>query len=49
VTPENATSYLSLPNVVCAGGSWVAPKDAVKARDWDLIEGLAAEAAALPR
>jgi len=49
VTPENATSYLSLPNVVCAGGSWVAPKDAVAARDWDLIEGLAKEAAALPR
>jgi len=47
VTPENAREYLSLSNVVCVGGSWVAPKDAVKARDWDLVEALAAEAAKL--
>ncbi|MGR3708128.1 MAG: keto-deoxy-phosphogluconate aldolase, partial [Alterinioella nitratireducens] len=45
----NATAYLSLPNVVCAGGSWVAPADAVTAGDWTRIETLAREAAALPR
>lgn len=47
VTPANAHSYLSLPNVICAGGSWVAPKDAVEAGDWDRIRALAAEAAKL--
>ncbi|NVK13110.1 MAG: keto-deoxy-phosphogluconate aldolase, partial [Ruegeria pomeroyi] len=41
--------YLSLPNVVCAGGSWVAPKDLVAAGDWAGIEALARDAAALRR
>jgi len=47
VTAENARDYLKLPNVVCVGGSWVAPADAVKAGDWDRIEALAREAAAI--
>lgn len=47
VSLANANSYLSLPNTVCAGGSWVAPKDLVAAGDWDAITRLAAEAAAL--
>ena len=49
VSMKNAHDYLSLPNVVCAGGSWVAPKDKIQAGDWDGIEALAREAAALPR
>ena len=49
VSLANASSYLSLPNVVCAGGSWVAPKDLVAARDWAAITALAREAAALSR
>ncbi|MCE8536347.1 bifunctional 4-hydroxy-2-oxoglutarate aldolase/2-dehydro-3-deoxy-phosphogluconate aldolase [Ruegeria pomeroyi] len=49
VSPQNAGSYLSLPNVVCAGGSWVAPKDLVAAGDWAGIETLARAAAALRR
>lgn len=49
VSPENAESYLGLPNVICAGGSWVAPKDLVTAGDWAGIEALARTAAALPR
>ena len=49
VTPENARDYLSLPNVICAGGSWVAPKDAVASGDWARIEALARAAAALAR
>ncbi|WP_299295955.1 bifunctional 4-hydroxy-2-oxoglutarate aldolase/2-dehydro-3-deoxy-phosphogluconate aldolase [uncultured Tateyamaria sp.] len=49
VSPGNADGYLSLPNVVCAGGSWVAPKDRVTAGDWAGIEALARDAAALPR
>ena len=49
VSPENAESYLSLPNVICAGGSWVAPRDLVEAGDWSAIKALAQAAAALPR
>ncbi|MEO9683128.1 MAG: bifunctional 4-hydroxy-2-oxoglutarate aldolase/2-dehydro-3-deoxy-phosphogluconate aldolase [Tateyamaria sp.] len=49
VSMANANSYLSLSNVVCAGGSWVAPKDLVQAGDWTGIEALAAEAATLQR
>jgi 2-dehydro-3-deoxyphosphogluconate aldolase/(4S)-4-hydroxy-2-oxoglutarate aldolase len=47
VSLKNARDYLSLSNVVCVGGSWVAPKDLVAAGDWDGITKLAAEAAAL--
>lgn len=43
----NAKSYLSLPNVVCVGGSWIVPGDKVAAGDFDGIRALAAEAAAL--
>lgn len=49
VSLANAESYLSLPTVICAGGSWVAPKDKVLAGDWAGIEALARDAAALPR
>lgn len=47
VSAENAPDYLALPNVVCVGGSWVAPADAVKAGDWDRITALARQARAL--
>lgn len=43
----NAASYLALPNVVCVGGSWVAPGDALAAGDWAKITKLASEASAL--
>lgn len=49
VNAKNAADYLALPNVVCVGGSWVAPPDAVRAGDWGRITALAAEAAALAR
>jgi 2-dehydro-3-deoxyphosphogluconate aldolase/(4S)-4-hydroxy-2-oxoglutarate aldolase len=42
-----ARTYLSLPNVLCVGGSWVAPKDALAAGDWPRITRLARAAAAL--
>ena len=42
-----AVQYLSLSNVVCVGGSWVAPNDAVAAGDWPRIVELARAAAAL--
>lgn len=47
VSPANARDYLSLSNVVCAGGSWVAPKQMVLDGDWAGIEALAREAAKL--
>lgn len=47
VSPGNARDYLALANVVCAGGSWVAPKAMVRAGDWAGIEQLAREAATL--
>lgn len=49
VGPGNAGEYLSLPNVACVGGSWVAPAELLAARDWDGIERLARAAAALKR
>ena len=47
VNANNAADYLALPNVVCVGGSWVAPPDAVRAGDWGRITDLARQAAAL--
>jgi 2-dehydro-3-deoxyphosphogluconate aldolase/(4S)-4-hydroxy-2-oxoglutarate aldolase len=47
VNAKNAADYLALPNVICVGGSWVAPPDAVRAGDWGKITELAREAAAL--
>ena len=47
VTAKNAADYLGLPNVVCVGGSWVAPDDLVREGNWSAIEALAREANAL--
>ncbi|HWK73227.1 MAG TPA: bifunctional 4-hydroxy-2-oxoglutarate aldolase/2-dehydro-3-deoxy-phosphogluconate aldolase [Povalibacter sp.] len=47
VTRTTAPDFLSLPNVACVGGSWVAPADKVRAGDWHAIEDLARNAAAL--
>jgi 2-dehydro-3-deoxyphosphogluconate aldolase/(4S)-4-hydroxy-2-oxoglutarate aldolase len=47
VSLANAASYLSQPNVACVGGSWLTPKEAVVAKDWNRITALAAEAARL--
>lgn len=43
----NANAWLALPNVVCVGGSWVAPAALVAASDWAGVEGLAGAAARL--
>lgn len=47
VNLANAMDYLSLPNVICCGGSWVAPASLVKAGDWAGIETLARDASQL--
>ncbi|MFO1243382.1 MAG: bifunctional 4-hydroxy-2-oxoglutarate aldolase/2-dehydro-3-deoxy-phosphogluconate aldolase [Rickettsiales bacterium] len=41
IDASNAKDYLSLPNVLSVGGSWVAPKDAIAASDWKKITQLA--------
>ncbi|MCQ8782014.1 2-dehydro-3-deoxy-phosphogluconate aldolase [Mangrovibrevibacter kandeliae] len=47
VSPANVQQYLTLPNVVCVGGSWVAPKDMVAAGRFEEITALAREASTL--
>jgi 2-dehydro-3-deoxyphosphogluconate aldolase/(4S)-4-hydroxy-2-oxoglutarate aldolase len=49
ITLEKAPAYLALENVVCVGGSWVAPADKIKTGDWAGIEALAKQAAGLLR
>lgn len=44
---DNAREYLGLGNVVCVGGSWVAPKGMVASGNWEGITRLAHEAAGL--
>lgn len=41
ISASNYNEYLSLPNVACVGGSWLAPDDAVAAKDWPRITELA--------
>lgn len=49
ISLATAPDYLALANVACVGGSWLTPADAVAAKDWDRITGLARGAAALAR
>ena len=49
ITAANAATYLSLPNVICVGGSWVAPDELVDAGAWAAIEDLARKAVAAAR
>ena len=44
---KNAPDYLALANVICVGGSWVAPAEAVAAGDWGRVTALARAAADL--
>jgi len=47
VTRAAAQGYLALPNVICVGGSWLAPQSMIAAADWSGIEALARDAASL--
>ena len=49
LTPDNLASFLGLPNVAMAGGSWLSPADALATGDWHRITRLAREATALSR
>lgn len=47
IGPANARDYLALRNVACVAGSWIMPKDAIEAQDWNRIRALAREASRL--
>lgn len=47
IDAQRAEAYLALSNVICVGGSWVAPAEAIAAGDWSRITELAKSAAAL--
>jgi 2-dehydro-3-deoxyphosphogluconate aldolase / (4S)-4-hydroxy-2-oxoglutarate aldolase len=47
ISQENAPQFLALKNVACVGGSWLTPKDVVKARDWARITEIAKAASGL--
>ena len=49
VSPANALEFLTLPNVVCVGGSWLTPFDAMAQGDWAQITALAHQACMLKR
>ena len=49
VTLQNAPEFLALPNVVCVGGSWLVPADAMAAGDWARITQLARDTASLKK
>ena len=44
INAANRHEYLALDNVLCVGGSWVAPADRVAVRDWAAVTALASEA-----
>ncbi|MEN3159702.1 bifunctional 4-hydroxy-2-oxoglutarate aldolase/2-dehydro-3-deoxy-phosphogluconate aldolase [Alkalimonas sp. NCh-2] len=46
INEKNFLEYLALPNVVCVGGSWVLPADAIAAGDWQRVTTLCQEALA---
>lgn len=46
ITPDNYRDYLTLGNVACVGGSWLAPQESVDNRDWARITALTREAVA---
>lgn len=47
ISQETAPQFLACKNVACVGGSWLTPKDALKAGDWQRITALALAASAL--
>ena len=47
ITLANAPEFLVLPNVVCVGGSWLVPADALAFGDWAHVTQLARDTLAL--
>ena len=49
VSPDNLADFLAIPAVLACGGSWLTPKDAIEAGNFEAITALAAEAVAIAR
>ncbi len=49
INAQNVKDYLAVPEIVACGGTWIVPKDALAAGDWEKIRSLAAEAAAIAK
>ncbi|MCP1576388.1 bifunctional 4-hydroxy-2-oxoglutarate aldolase/2-dehydro-3-deoxy-phosphogluconate aldolase [Herbaspirillum rubrisubalbicans] len=49
ITQETAPQFLACKNVVCVGGSWLTPKAAIEAGDWNKITEIAKAASALKK
>ena len=47
ISAKTASDYLTLPNIKCVGGSWLAPKDLVADKSWAEITKLASAASNL--
>lgn len=47
ISADSARDYLTLPNVLCVGGSWLTPHNLLAAGDYAAISALAAQAAVL--
>lgn len=43
IAADNFLDFLKLPNVVCVGGSWVCPANAIQNQDWVQISQLTAD------
>jgi len=41
ITAQTAPDWLALSNVVCVGGSWLAPQDLIRTENWDAMTQLA--------
>lgn len=40
INENNMLDYLAFDKILCCGGSWMVPKDAITAHDWDRITSL---------
>jgi 2-dehydro-3-deoxyphosphogluconate aldolase/(4S)-4-hydroxy-2-oxoglutarate aldolase len=47
INPDNLATYLNIPNVVAAGGSWMVPRAAIQSKNFALIGSLSEQAVAL--
>lgn len=47
ITAARAPEYLALKNVICVGGSWIAPAEALASGNWSEVTRLARTAAGL--
>ncbi len=47
ITASNLPDYLAVDNVLAVGGTWLAPAELVKGKQWDKIEEIVKEAIAI--